>query len=183
MQNNVSIMPVSDSGILRQAIEHEASEKGRYHILALRYLTLRNNLSKLMSDLTSECQGRLDRLIETDITHEVPYDVFLTTPLLFDMSQKGKHFFFLREAVAFQSLDEAHFLAHSSLCRYRTWVRHLSHGNLRTLLNDILAQKEAECRILHAFQTHWPETPSYPGFEERSKSERNEAERKRQGAE
>ncbi|SFH43230.1 hypothetical protein [Modicisalibacter xianhensis] len=159
MQSKVSAMrdPVSDT--LNQAIEHEFSEMKRYHLLALRYVTFRPSLSRQMNSLAIECQGRLDRLVDADITHTdaVYCDSFLSLPLMSTVTLKGKHFFVFTEAMAFQLLDEAHFLAHRSLHQYQAWANRLSQGDLGALLSDILAQKGAECRVLHVYQTQWPE--------------------------
>ncbi|TDX31072.1 hypothetical protein DFO67_104337 [Modicisalibacter xianhensis] len=161
MQSKVSVMrdPVSDT--LNQAIEHEFSEMKRYHLLALRYVTFRPSLSRQMNNLAIECQGRLDRLVDADISHSnaIYCDGFLSLPLMTSVTLKGKHFFVCTEAMAFQLLDEAHFLAHHSLRQYQAWARRICHGETGVLFSDILAQKGAECRVLHIYQTQWPSSP------------------------
>ncbi|WP_129138716.1 hypothetical protein [Modicisalibacter coralii] len=145
------------------AIAHEAGETARYRQLALRFLTYHPALSRLLETLAEESRRRALALAST------ARGLQLLDWTSLDSEDRATAeapscgpFFVTDEAMASALLADAQQRAEASLAHYRAWLRVNAVTAWQALLETIVTQKSAECRILQESQPGWREAAVIP---------------------
>lgn len=149
----------SSSKVIKNALEHEINETKKYHIKSLRYLTFRADLSRAMGYFACEGRLRIKTFLRSETNYNKEIIKHVQRELLDSASIKERHFFVFNDTTAQTLLDESHFHASISLEKYKSWAQKPRAAEFKKIFQEIIAQKEKECKILHAFQACWPNSP------------------------